>query len=147
MWPLLVLPVLALAAGCGTGPRKDFDVGVAVHFILFREKPPEKDMPMRPVFTVGSSVVRAPEIVFGPDHALAQGAAIVMSPRGKKTRFSFWDPVTRTGSRETFTLDHELWILLDVGEPGPGKPAKMTVYDYPPNQELQEWIPLVRFPD
>jgi hypothetical protein len=144
---MLLLPVLAAASACGTGPRKDFDEGVAVHFILFREKPPAKDMRMRPIFTVGSSMARAPEVVFGPDHALAVGTAVVNATRGKKTRISFWDPLTRTGSRETFTLDHELWILINVGEPGPGKPAPMTVYDYPPNQELQEWVPLVRFPD
>ena len=118
-----------------------------MHFILFREQAPKENVTLKPVFTVGESVTHAPEVVFGPDEALAIGTARVKAPRGEKTRISFWDPLTRTGSRDTFEFEHELWILVDVGELGPGKPAPMIAYDYPPNEVLQAWVPLVESPE
>ena len=138
---------LLLALACGSSPRKDFDQGVEVHFILFRKKAPSKDVTLKPIFTVGAAVEHAPEITFGPDHDLAMESGIVLAQRGDKTRFSFWDPNTRTGSRDTFDLEHELWILVDLAHLGPGQPARFIVFDYPPNQDLQEWKPLVRFPE
>jgi len=141
------MPAFPAFTACGTGPRKDFDEGVTVHFILYREQAPKKNVTLKPVFSVGETVVHAPEVVFGPDEALAIGAGRVRATRGEKTRISFWDPLTRTGSRDTFEFEHELWVLINVGEFGPGKPAPMIVYDYPPNQILQEWVPLVRFPE
>jgi len=144
---LVLLVALPVLPGCGSSPRKDFDQGVTVHFILFREQAPKENVTLKPVFTVGDSVTHAPEVVFGPDEALAIGTARVKAPRGKKTRISFWDPRTRTGSRDTFDFEHELWVLVDIGELGPGKPARMIAYDYPPNEILQEWVPLVQIPD
>ena len=138
---------LLLLLACGSGPRKDFDHGVEVHFILFREKAPRKDVTLKPIFTVGDSVYRAPEITFGPDHDLAMESGIVLAQRGKKTRIAFWDPNTRTGTRDTFDLEHELWIMVDLANLGPDLPAKLIVFDYPPNQDLQQWKPLVRFPE
>jgi hypothetical protein len=133
------LGILLLSA-CGTGPRRDFDSGVVLHFILVRERPPKSDTTLRPVFTVGDSVVHAPEITFGPDDALAQESAAVLVRRDKKARTSFWDPVTRTAARETLDTRHELWIVVDLDDLG--GTADLTVYRRPPNREIQEWIPL-----
>jgi len=144
---LLLLTATAGLSACGSSPRKDFDEGVTVHFILFRKRPPKKDVTLRPIFTVGESVVQAPEVVFGPEHALAIGTATVRAQRGDDTRISFWDPLTRTGSRDTFDFEHELWVLIDVGELGPDRPAPLAVYDYPPNVVLQDWAPHVQMPD
>jgi len=144
---ILLLAALPALPGCGSSPRKDFDQGVAVHFILYRKQAPKEDVTLQPVFCVGDSVLHAPEVVFGPDEPLAIGTANVNAVRGKKTRISFWDPRTRTGSRDTFDFEHELWVLVDIGELGPGKPAPMVAYDYPPNRILQAWAPLVQFPD
>ena len=92
------LPGLLLLAACGTGPRKDFDSGVVLHFILVREGPPKADTTLRPVFTVGDTVVHAPEITFGPDDPLAQESAAILVRRDKKARTSFWPfgPVSPT---------------------------------------------------
>jgi hypothetical protein len=129
-----------LLPACGANPRKDFDSGVVLHFILVRERPPKADTTLRPVFTVGESVVRAPEITFGPDHALAQESAAMLVRRDKKARTSFWDPVTRTGARETLDVRHELWVVVELDDLG--GTADFTVYRRPPNREIQEWIPL-----
>ena len=137
------LPGLLLLAACGTGPRKDFDSGVVLHFILVRERPPEADTTLRPVFTVGDAVVHAPEITFGPDDPLAQESATILVRRDRKARTSFWDPVTRTAGRETLDTRHELWIVVDLDDLGGN--AELTVYRRPPNREIQEWIPLAEF--
>ncbi|MHC4938365.1 MAG: hypothetical protein ACYTHK_05300 [Planctomycetota bacterium] len=136
---------LLLLAACGTGPRADFDSGVTVHFVMIRERPPEENVTLNPVFTVGDAVVRGPAITFGPDEALAQEAAVVRVTREKKARISFWDPVTRTGARETADARHELWVVVDLADLG-GE-AELEIYRKPPNQDLQEWIPLAEISD
>ena len=134
-----------LFASCGASPRQDFDSGVNVHFILIRERAPKQDVTLRPVFTVGDSVFHAPPITFGPDHALAQEAAIVRTSRIKKSRLSFWDPVTRTGSRGTYDTRHEMWVIVDLADLGGTAPFETL--SRPPNRELQEWIPLAEISD
>ena len=137
----LLLPVV-LACGCGTGPRRDFDEDLTVHFILLREMPPKEITTLEPVFTVGESVVHAPPVTFGADHALAQEVAVVRARPDSSARISFWDPKTRTGARDTIEFRHELWIVIDVGEFG--SVTNFDVYDYPPNRSIQEWRPLTR---
>jgi len=129
-----------LLAACGTNPRKDFDAGVVLHFILVRERPPEADVTMEPVFTVGDRVVRAPAITFGPDHALAQEAAVLRVPRVDGIRMAMWDPTTRTEARDTVDTRHELWIVVDIQELGGS--AGLELFRRPPNEELPDWVPL-----
>lgn len=138
--PLLCL----LLAACGTGPRKDFDDGVAVHFILVRERPPEADVTLEPVFTVGETIARPPAVTFGPDHALAREAAVLRARKDKRARVAFWDPVTRTRAERTVDTRHELWIVVEIDELG--GTAAMAEERRPPNRELQEWVPLAEMP-
>ena len=146
---VLFISIGMTAAGflgaCKASPRQDFDSGVAVHFILIRERAPKEDVTLRPVFTVGSSVYQAPAITFGPEYALAQESGVVRVKRDKKARISFWDPVTRTGSRKTVDARHELWIVVDLADLGGDAPFE--IYSKPPNRDLQEWIPLVLISD
>ncbi|MHC4453009.1 MAG: hypothetical protein ACYS0E_23200 [Planctomycetota bacterium] len=141
----IALVGLSLLAACGTSPRADFDSGVTVHFLMIRERPPKDDVTLKPVFTVGDAVVRAPAITFGPDHALAQEAAVVRVRRDKKARISFWDPMTRTGARDTADARHEMWVVVDLAQLG-GE-AALDFHRTPPNRDLQEWTPLAEISD
>lgn len=141
----IALAGLLVLAACGSGPRADFDSGVIVHFVMIRERPPKEDVTLKPVFTVGDAVVRAPAITFGPDHALAQEAAVVRVRREKKARISFWDPVTRTGARKTADARHELWVVVDLAQLG-GE-AAFDIHRTPPNRDLQGWTPLAEISD
>jgi len=138
--PIVFLAVLA--AACGTGPRRDFHEDVTVHFILQREMQPKQTTTLRPVFTVGETVVHAPAVTFGPEHALVQEVAVVRAARDSSARISFWDPMTKTRARDTLKFDHELWIVIDVDEFGTR--TDFDVYRYPPNRSIQEWRPLTR---
>lgn len=134
--------LLPLLAACGSGPRRDFEEDLTVHFILKRTRPPTENTTLKPVFTVGESVVRAPEVRFGPDDALACEAAVVRAPRSAKTRISFWDPVTRTQARSTIDFRHELWVVVDIDNLG-GE-SWFDVSKRPPNRSLAGWEPLTR---
>ena len=134
--------LLPLVGACGSGPRRDFEEDLTVHFILRRTRAPAENTTMKPVFTVGESVVRAPEVRFGPDDALSREVAVVRARRDKKARISFWDPVTRTQARTTVEFLHELWVVVDVDEFG-GE-TWLDVSKRPPNESLQGWKPLTR---
>ena len=133
-----------LLAACGASPRKDFDDGVAVHFILVRERPPERDVTLEPIYTVGETVARPPAVTFGPDHELAREAAVLRTRKDENARVSFWDPVTRTRAERTVDTRHELWIVIEIDELG--GTAVVSDERRPPHRDLQEWVPLAEMP-
>jgi hypothetical protein len=140
---LRVLGLLALLAGCGKGPAAAFDAGQHVHVIVKLTERPKVAIGLRPVVTIGERVAKSERRPLGPKGPLALETAVVRVPRGDH-RLSIWEPTTRTGARDNFRVEGDLWIVMEIA-PG-ARQGRLRYFDRPPHAEIGKWIPLVPVP-